>query len=177
MGAIQLSSQEGGIDSLHLDPVDGNSSDDGEDKLVLEIGDPRKLKKHTGRIAAAEAPLFERLAWLWIYPNTVLEPDLANRIMYFIDTPEELSGDRVKEKVWSSIKYMSKIAILDEWREPIMEGRLFDAPFIETLPNLGGVIGGIKLQIPDDFEKTIVEKGIRGTGRGKNKRGVLSLPD
>ena len=115
LAAIELGrSAAQGVDSLHL--LDG----DGGRHLVY-LGDAKRLRKHAGRLPKGN--LFGQLNQMWLFDKRLQELDRANRIGFVMmrrDAAGSGSQD-YREQAWVLVKTLSPVALLDSWREEVLD--------------------------------------------------------
>jgi len=121
LARLTLPGHEGGLASLEFVP-----SQDGEgESRRLDIGDPDRLAKLSGRMPADN--LFGALAQLWLYDRKAVEPDHATRRALLLtegDLPSPGEGQDwagpEAERVWALFKTVSHLPLLDHWRDVLV---------------------------------------------------------
>lgn len=121
LARLSLPGHEGGLASLEFVPC---QEGEGESRR-LEIGDPDRLAKLSGRMPADN--LFGALAQLWLYDRKAVEPDHAARRALLLTEGELPSPGEGQdwagpgaERVWALFKTVSHLPLLDHWRDVLV---------------------------------------------------------
>lgn len=114
---LSLPSAQGGFSAFNL-------TGDGEGaKALVRVSNPGQLAKHSGRMPAAN--LFGEIVHTWIYTPLVVGPDYAGRRALRImpadaEEPGQTGGLFGCDAVWSLLKEVSHLPLLEEWREVVV---------------------------------------------------------
>lgn len=136
-----------GIQRFHL--VQGAS------RHLVEVGSVEGMGKFSTRLPRQN--LFGPVSQMWIYDKSLQEIDKANRIGWVIHHEQQshrADADRLDAQVWELVKNLSPVALLDHWREPLIEWCL-DRKAVQEIgsdlyPRLGP-IRGVRVSLSDYF--------------------------
>ena len=138
---------QGGLTDFQVETPDGT--------VRLSLGNPESLEFLSGRL---QTDLFGTLIQVFVYKNIAQKPDFANRkaVQLFkrIDKIHE-----VEAKLWTLVKSLSPLPLLDEWKEVIFnlfKGKLW----IQELPGVGEISAHV-VSIPEDELETLLKANIR----------------
>lgn len=113
VAAISLPASQLGVGAFHLVGVDGR-------RHFCDVGGADRLAKHSGRLPRQN--LFGPLSHLWIYDKALQAPDLVNRIGWVLLRGEGSQADLQLELLgWRLMQRLSPVALLDTWREALIE--------------------------------------------------------
>ena len=152
LASFAVGAKEGGLTQFKL------QNPGAADELVL-IGDAGRLEKLTGRLPRQN--LFGNLTHAWIFDPTLVVPDRANRIVWRVygephDYESQAQRERFTAELWSTLKQLMPVPLLDHWREPVLRAA---APCVTWLDQLSsepvGPVTGYKLQLPEAFLATL----------------------
>jgi len=92
--------------------------------VLVRVSNPGQLSKMSGRTPSSG--LFGEVAHVWIYAPLALNPDYAGRralrlIQADADAPGQGDGAFESEAVWSLLKEVSHLPLLDGWRKPVVQ--------------------------------------------------------
>ena len=124
-------------------------------KFNLRINNPNHLGQTSGVI---QKTLFGDLVHLWVFNDHLLNNlDYSNGIGYFLiedsDHPNELEN-----QIWSRIKVLAEIPLLDDWQNPIMyHGQRFYRALNVTDTNSDYPCIGVKVDLSDGFTDFVAE--------------------
>ena len=118
LARLSLPSEQGGFSAFNL-----SGGGQGE-KVLVRVSNPGRLSKLSGRMPSSS--LFGELAHVWIYAPLALNPDYAGRRalrLFQTDADAPSPGDGLFEAdaVWSLLKEVSHLPLLDEWRRPVVQ--------------------------------------------------------
>ena len=139
--------EQGGLASI--------SGGNGVTKFNLRISNPNHLGQTSGVI---QKTLFGDLVHLWVFNEHLLKNlDYSNGIGYFLiqdaEHPRELEN-----QIWSRIKVLAEIPLLDEWQNLIMfHGQRFYRALNVTDPNSEYPCIGVKVDLSDGFTDFVAE--------------------
>ncbi|MCR6481039.1 hypothetical protein NU688_33115 [Variovorax sp. ZS18.2.2] len=155
MAAMELGQKDGGIQCFHL--VDGAG-----ERHPVYAGTTARLSKHAGRLPRQN--LFGPLSQMWIYDKNLQQIDRVNRIGWVVYRLADgrgvqgPSGSDLGARSWPLIQRLSPIALLDHWREPLvdwcLEKRAVEPLGDERYPAIGDV-QAIRVSIGDHFVKHV----------------------
>jgi hypothetical protein len=147
--AMQLGSQEGGLRwfRIQCEPV-----------RQVAVGDVAQLDKHQGRLPAT---LFGNLSQAFVYQKQVSRIDKSNgsaTLLYPVSETRMEPADRaqVNQKLWSLVKQLSPVALLDHWRVALFG----ECPGLSQSLSEGvyapiGNISAWRVQLPTTFTETV----------------------
>jgi len=142
-GRLTLGQAESGMTSFHV-------IDDHRNQLqetFTRISNNDSLKQMTGRV---HTDILGDLVHCWLYSKEVVTPDLANHRMML------LNQDETPSSLWSAIKMVCPIPLLDQWEYQIKQS-LIDANMITFLDGINQT--GIKIVIDEEKMAAIVKNG------------------
>jgi hypothetical protein len=115
LAAMELARAEQGIDRFHLVDARGEAH-------PVDVGGTDRLAKHSGRLPAKN--IFGPLSHLWLFDATLTRPDMVNRHAWVVcHVAERNTSDvlaRLMDQAWETMRALSPVPLLDDWREPVM---------------------------------------------------------
>jgi hypothetical protein len=115
LAAMELPRAEQGVDRFHLVDAGGQAH-------PVDVGGTDRLSKHSGRLPRQN--IFGPVSHLWVFDATLTRPDLVNRHAWVLRRTTELDDGTLKERLldqaWETVKTLSPVPLLDDWREPVM---------------------------------------------------------
>jgi hypothetical protein len=125
----------------------------GDEHHKIGLADPARLDKLTGRLPREN--LFGNLTHVWLYHREGIQPDRSNRSALLLRFGE--SDEAFAMRIWSLVRDLSPVPLLDHWREPLMEatGELLITPLSAGNAPPIGVVDGARLSLPDAFEQIV----------------------
>ena len=112
LARLSLSEGEGGLTRLR---VQGRGR-------PIEIGNPDRLEKHTGRV---QTRLFGELTHLWVYQRLAVRPDRANRKALLLHRPLDAADtegrEALRERLWALVRETCHLPLLAHWRERVLD--------------------------------------------------------
>jgi hypothetical protein len=126
----------------------------------VDVSDPNTLDKLTGRLPRGN--LFGNLTHVWMYQADAIKPDRSNRralVLRFDETEEVFST-----RLWLLVRELCPVPLLDHWREPLMAamGEELVTPLSAGNAPPLGVVDGVRLALPEDFERVVSAAVILG---------------
>lgn len=116
LAACELSAGERGIKRFHLLAPDGT-------RHRTEVGDVQRLTKRTSRLPRQN--LFGPISHMWLFDAALQTPDRVNRIgwaLHHASGAHAQDADALlQECAWRLINSLSPVALLDHWRQPVIE--------------------------------------------------------
>lgn len=167
LGRIEIGSKgSDGITTLTL--VQGDQTKDSIGRIEVVLGDTKRFEKATGRLPKC---LFGNLSHLWIYDPVVQRPDKGAQQAWLLDQSIQLAGDgtgsstlspAMGSRLWSTIKTLSIVPLLDHWMLPVLTYLFQDGHIAQMGVGIGafisrpvGPVGAYQVQLPDDFAEHI----------------------
>lgn len=170
MAALDLGGAErGGADRFHLVNSQGA-------RHPVDVNGTSRLNKHTGRLPKQN--LFGPLSHMWLFDKTLQQEDKANRIAWVLQHAEvpavepslapgnslpALNHGVMSDRVWQTLVRLSPVALMEHWREPVMQWCLdkgaIDALNDPVYPALGPV-SAIRVSLSDHY-LTIISDSVR----------------
>ena len=153
---------QGGLTDFQVETQDG--------LVRLNIGSPESLEFLSGRL---NTNLFGSLIQVFVFKHLVQKPDNVNR-----KALQLFKGNAVnQDKLWTLIKTLSPLPLLDEWRELVID--LFkNKAWLKKQPGVGH-ISAYSISIPEDELAGLLKANIQvGALLAKaDKKGRLVDPD
>ena len=166
MSALYLGAKASqGITRFHLvQQQDGYTK-----RHLVEVGGADRLDKHSGRLPKGN--IFGPVSQMWLFDKALQKPDRANRIGWALQSREEGDDEapgKMQERVWALIKTLSPVALLEHWREPVINWFL-DKGAVQVMdsamyPALGPITGA-RVSVTDHFVQFISDSVRQGTLR------------
>ena len=120
----------------------------------INIGSVESLEFLSGRLATK---LFGNLIQVFVYKQLAQKPDYANRKALQLFKKDDTTD--ITEKLWSLIKNLAPLPLLDQWKDIIL--MLFKSKsWLIELPGMGDVSAHI-LSIPEDELAEILKINIQ----------------
>ncbi|MBD7959345.1 hypothetical protein [Comamonas avium] len=143
ISSLELGKQDGGITDFNLVDALGK-------RQLVYAGAVERLGKHSGRLPKQN--LFGPLSHLWIYDKRLQEIDKVNRIAWVID--QQLDAQVLEQCAWAMVKSLCPVALLDDWRQPLMSWGYAQGAISELgqgrYPRIGSV-RALRVSITDHF--------------------------
>lgn len=119
----------------------------------IGLADPARLDKLTGRLPREN--LFGNLTHVWLYQKESILPDRSNRSALLLRFEE--SDQSYAMRIWSLIRELCPVPLLDHWREPLMAaaGEMLVTPLSAGSAAPIGVVDGARLALPEGFEHIV----------------------
>ena len=156
---------QGGLIDFQVETPDGT--------VRLSLGNPESLEFLSGRL---QTKIFGNLIQVFVYKDIAQKPDFANRkalqLFRRIEKVQE-----VEAKLWTLIKSLSPLPLLDEWKEVIFS--LFKKKdWIKALPGIGE-LSAHAVSIPENELETLLKANIQSGAllAAKNEAGKLINPE
>lgn len=116
LSAMALPRAQQGVDRFNLVDTTGLIH-------AVDVGGTDRLAKHSGRLPREN--LFGPLSHMWVFDSTLTRPDLVNRQAWVLRRAEAssdtaTSSARLMDQAWETVKRLSPVPLLDDWREPVM---------------------------------------------------------
>lgn len=149
VAAMELGKSEHGITSFTLVGPTGSRN-------TAHVGPTERLGKFSGRLPRQN--LFGPLSHLWVFDKRLQEIDKPNRIGWVVTS----HAGAVDSKVWELVKSLSPVALLEHWRDPLLEWcREKDAvhELGQKFPRIGR-LRALRVSITDHFIRRISD-GVR----------------
>ena len=155
---------QGGLTDFQVETPDGT--------VRLNLGSPESLEFLSGRLPTS---LFGNLIQVFVYKQLVQKPDFANRkaVQLF---KNDSTGEH-SDKLWTLVKNLSPLPLLDQWREIILN--LFrEKHWLQELPGMGDVSAHV-VSIPEDELAELLKANIQSGAlmAEANKNGCFTDPD
>lgn len=116
LAAIELGSDERGVKRFHLLSPDG-------ERHCVEAGSSQRLSKQASRLPRQN--LFGPLSHMWIFDKALQTPDRTSRtgwaLHHVCGVHPEAALRQLQDGAWQLISSLSPIALLDHWRQPVIE--------------------------------------------------------
>jgi hypothetical protein len=116
LSAMELPRAEQGVDRFHLVDSEGQAH-------AVDVGGTDRLTKHSGRLPRQN--IFGPVSHLWVFDTSLAKPDLANRHAWVLRRAaqplDESQRAQLLNQTWETVKTLSAVPLLDDWREPVME--------------------------------------------------------
>ena len=100
--------------------------------IRLFLGEIKKMQMVSGRLSTH---LFGDLIQLWLFKELSQKPDYANRQAIQLYRPDD-DADAIQDNLWTLIKDLSHLPLLDEWRAVIVN-LLIEKQWITTWQGVG----------------------------------------
>ncbi|QNM95498.1 hypothetical protein [Chitinimonas koreensis] len=161
LAAFTLPATQGGVGELTLDPA---MPETGGRVVKVPIGNPERQDKHMGRLPAT---LFGQLNHMWLYDTRLAQLDRANRSAWLLWPAPAPTARDVASAVWATIKQLSPLPLLDEWRQPVLEAvGAANLTWMKrtSYPPLGR-LAALHLVLPEDFAERVsrlIKQGVIG---------------
>lgn len=137
---------QGGLTDFQIETADST--------VRINIGSVESLEFLSGRLATK---LFGNLIQVFVYKQLAQKPDYANRKALQLFKKHDTADP--SEKIWSLIKNLSPLPLLDQWKDIIL--MVFRSKFwLTELPGIGDVSAHI-LSIPEDELAEILKTNIQ----------------
>ena len=137
---------QGGLTDFQIETPDTS--------VRVNIGNPESLEFLSGRLATQ---LFGNLIQVFVYKQLAQKPDYANRKALQLFQKKDLEDS--SDKLWSLIKNLSPLPLLDQWKEAIFV--IFkDRQWLMELPGMGSISAHL-ISIPEDELGEILKRNIQ----------------
>jgi len=132
----------------------------------LNLGSPESLEFLSGRLSTQ---LFGNLIQVFVYKQLAQKPDFINRKALQLFSHNEINDQylqqQLQNKLWTLIKNLSPLPLLDQWKEVILS--LFvEKGWLIELSGMGGVSANA-ISIPEeelaDLLKANIQSGLLST--------------
>ena len=136
---------------------------------LVEVGGADRLEKHSGRLPKGN--IFGPVSQMWLFDKALQKPDRENRIGWALQRQDDGDDDapsKMQERVWTLIKTLSPVALLEHWRKPVITWFL-DKGAVQVMdstmyPALGPITGA-RVSVTDHFVQFISDSVRQGTLR------------
>ena len=119
-----LPASQGGLTDFQVETNDST--------IRLFLGEIKKMQTLSGRLSTH---LFGDLIQLWLFKELSQTPDYANRQAIQLYRPDD-DADAIQDNLWTLIKDLSHLPLLDEWRTVIVD-LLIEKQWITTWQGVG----------------------------------------
>ena len=119
-----LPASQGGLTDFQIETNDST--------IRLFLGEIKKMQMVSGRLSTH---LFGDLIQLWLFKELSQKPDYANRQAIQLYRPDD-DADAIQDNLWTLIKDLSHLPLLDEWRAVIVD-LLIEKQWITTWQGVG----------------------------------------
>jgi len=119
-----LPASQGGLTDFQVETDDST--------LRLFLGEIKKMQTLSGRLSTH---LFGDLIQLWLFKELSQTPNYANRQAIQLYRPDD-DADAIQDNLWTLIKDLSHLPLLDEWRVVIVD-LLVEKQWITTWQGIG----------------------------------------
>jgi len=119
-----LPASQGGLTDFQIETNDST--------IRLFLGEIKKMQMVSGRLSTH---LFGDLIQLWLFKELSQKPDYANRQAIQLYRPDD-DADAIEDNLWTLIKDLSHLPLLDEWRAVIVD-LLIEKQWITTWQGVG----------------------------------------
>ncbi len=119
-----LPASQGGLTDFQVETDDST--------IRLFLGEIKKMQTLSGRLSTH---LFGELIQLWLFKELSQTPDYANRQAIQLYRPDD-DSDAIQDNLWTLIKDLSHLPLLDEWRVVIID-LLIKKQWISTWQGVG----------------------------------------
>jgi len=140
-GRFTLGTSEGGLTTFNLSSADR--------KVYVRIANVDTLEQISGRV---QTGILGELVHYWLYHRNIIKPDLANHRAMLI-TQDDESPD-----VWSVIKHICPVPLLDHWKDILMP-QMKDHAMIKSLQGINQ--WGTQIAIDEAIMTDLVKAGCR----------------
>ena len=135
---------QGGLTDFQVETPDG--------AVRLNLGSPESLEFLAGRL---QTSIFGNLVQVFVYKHLAQKPDFANRRALQLFQ----SGNERLNSIWTLVKDISPLPLLDQWKEVILE--IFEKKqWLQKLPGMGGIFA-YSVSIPEDELTAIITANIQ----------------
>ncbi len=143
--AFSLPQSGGGYRSLHLQT-------DAGDVEVL-VSQPDRLEKMTARLPKDN--LFGNVTHSWLFDPDAVKPDRVNRRALLLQHEE--SDTQFAARIWSNVKQLSPVPLMDHWRTALLDGLGDD--LVRWLDDSAappiGCVNGCRIELDERFERMV----------------------
>ena len=143
--AFSLPQSGGGYRSLHLQT-------DAGDVEVL-VSQPDRLEKMTARLPKDN--LFGNVTHSWLFDPDAVKPDRVNRRALLLQHEE--SDAQFAARIWSNVKQLSPVPLMDPWRTALLDGLGDD--LVRWLDDSAappiGCVNGCRIELDERFERMV----------------------
>jgi hypothetical protein len=162
VAAMELGDQARGISRFHL-------IDDQGARHPVDVGGTQRLSKHATRLPRQN--VFGPLNHMWLFDKCLQTPDQVNRIAWVLHAPEGDATDEIEQetlmaKTWQTLVQLSPVALLEHWREPVIQWCLEKRAIASLDDDVYVAIGrvqAVRVSLTDHFVKFIstgVQQGL-----------------
>lgn len=125
----------------------------GSEQYLIDLPEPEKLQKQTGRFPRAN--LFGNLTHTWLYREDAIKPDKANRSALLLRYDETQA--QFEDRCWRVVVELSSVPLLEHWRSPLMSALAGELvlPLMDTDKPPIGMVDGAHVTVGDSFEMCI----------------------
>lgn len=145
---LTLPNHEQGLRSFTLQSPTGDSQ-------RIYAGRVADLTKVTGK--TPNTTVLGSFCNVWIFESALQKPDHTNGEAYVIGRPHETRA-QMWLRAWSSVKSLSQVPLLEEWRDDIMELLAVN----EWLkPLIGHGVQGYRIALPAEAFEAAISDGVK----------------
>ncbi|WP_230971730.1 hypothetical protein [Nitrogeniibacter aestuarii] len=149
--AFELKQADGGLLTGNLATLD-LQAEDGRKHPVM-CSNPKKLEKESGKLS--DVGILGPMAHAWIFDPAIRSGGMVSGQAWLIGPRTDAL--EWNDRVWETVKRISKIPLLDIWRDPLMKGlgaNIFEDLELSNAPPLGRLTG-FNVHLPANFANVI----------------------